>query len=188
MPVRPSIYDIENFKSEQEEAKRIKTTHRESWKRFERTVAKDFGTTRTPLSGSVKTITNSDTLHPFIYVECKYRGDDSFKFIPPLLELDNEKINVIEQISADGEHIYLFKHKDFLKLTKGKILSLEQINNIITYKQYKSILSLYKQTEERAEIENKLPVIALKNKGSNGYLIGLKEKYFKPVQSKLGYG
>lgn len=48
-------------------------TSRSTWKRFERQVAGDQGTTRTPLSGSCSGHTSGDTLHKKIYSEAKYR-------------------------------------------------------------------------------------------------------------------
>jgi hypothetical protein len=49
-------------------------THRGTWKRFEREVAKGMGTVRTPLSGmNSGHNTSSDTLHKKIYSEAKYR-------------------------------------------------------------------------------------------------------------------
>jgi len=47
------------------------------WKSFERTVSKFFGTTRNPLSGGNSKHTQSDTLHPNLYIECKYRKKSS---------------------------------------------------------------------------------------------------------------
>jgi len=44
-----------------------------AWKAFERRIAKSLGTHRTPLSGGASRHTRSDTLHPHLYVECKYR-------------------------------------------------------------------------------------------------------------------
>lgn len=45
-----------------------------SWKRLERTVARKLKTTRNPLSGRASGHnTSSDTLHPLLYVECKYK-------------------------------------------------------------------------------------------------------------------
>ncbi|HUW95561.1 MAG TPA: hypothetical protein VMW58_07215 [Anaerolineae bacterium] len=44
------------------------------WKAFERRIAKSLGTERTPLSGIASKHTRSDTLHPILYVECKYRS------------------------------------------------------------------------------------------------------------------
>lgn len=44
-----------------------------AWKAFERTVARAFGTTRTPLSGGNSKQTRADTLHPGLFIECKHR-------------------------------------------------------------------------------------------------------------------
>jgi hypothetical protein len=44
-----------------------------SWKVGERDVADFFGTNRTPLSGGSSRHTRSDTLHPTLFVEVKYR-------------------------------------------------------------------------------------------------------------------
>lgn len=44
-----------------------------AWKAFERRIAKSLGTVRTPLSGISSRHTSSDTLHPDLYVECRYR-------------------------------------------------------------------------------------------------------------------
>jgi len=49
-------------------------TARETWKKFERKVAKKLGGFRTPLSGSNSRITSGDVVHPCYYVECKYRS------------------------------------------------------------------------------------------------------------------
>ena len=48
------------------------------WKAFERKVAAMLDTRRTPLSGMMSGHgTHSDTLHPLIYVECKWQGTKS---------------------------------------------------------------------------------------------------------------
>jgi hypothetical protein len=43
------------------------------WKQAERNAARALGTTRTPLSGGASRQTRSDSLHPRIYLETKYR-------------------------------------------------------------------------------------------------------------------
>lgn len=43
------------------------------WKDFEREVANDFGTERTPLSGGNSKHTRADTLHSMLFIECKKR-------------------------------------------------------------------------------------------------------------------
>lgn len=87
------------------------STHRNTWKRMERVVAQFFGSRRTPLSGSNSGHdTNSDSLHPHVYIEAKLR----------------EKFSVYE---------------------------------------------LFKDTAEKAKIEKKIPVLALKQKGETGFLL-----------------
>lgn len=89
-------------------------TSKSCWKSFERKVAEFFGTKRVPLSGSNSGHgTNSDSLHPKVYIECKVR----------------EKF---------------------------------------------SIWSLFVDTEKKAKVEKKVPVVALKQKGEQGYLLLLR--------------
>ena len=89
-------------------------TSKSFWKSFERKVTEFFGTKRVPLSGSnSRHGTNSDSLHPKVYIECKVR----------------EKF---------------------------------------------SIWSLFVDTEKKAKVEKKVPVVALKQKGEQGYLLLLR--------------
>lgn len=88
-----------------------KPTSKSCWKGFENLVAKFFGTRRVPLSGSNSGHgTNSDSLHPKLYIECKVRS---------------------------------------------KI----------------ALWQLFIDTENKAKVENKLPVVAIKQKGEKGYLL-----------------
>ena len=50
-------------------------TARNTWKAFERRVAAVFGCKRQPLSGSSgrSDVTRSDSNHPALFIECKYR-------------------------------------------------------------------------------------------------------------------
>lgn len=191
MPIRPpeiDIQDIEQFQQEQNQPKRT-TTHKETWKAFERKVSADFGTTRTPLSGMVKTITNSDTLHKFIYVECKLRSNQKeFKFWDELYTHRKEAKKAsstqfpIYSILHKEELVILMDSADFFCLMKhtGKYDSLT-----LNLHNCKSVLSLYKQTVERALIEEKTPVICLKKKGKPGYLIGTHPKNIEVLQKLL---
>ena len=89
-------------------------TSKSTWKGFERIVAAFFGTKRVPLSGSNSGHgTNSDSLHPKVYIECKVR----------------EKF---------------------------------------------ALWSLFKDTESKAKVEKKVPVVAIKQKGEQGYLLVLR--------------
>ena len=169
--------------TEEELSKPVKTTHKESWKAFERAVSKDFGTHRTPLSGMVKTITNSDTLHKKIYVECKYRAND-YHFWDEFMALRQANAGriVAWKVAYKGEKVWLFYFKDFFTLmnaTRKKIFLHDSGGK------YRSILTLYRQTEQRAEIENKTPLIALKRKGCTGYLVGTHPDFLDILRSDL---
>ena len=98
-----------------------KPTSKECWKSFERTVATYFGTRRVPLSGSNRGHgTNSDSLHPKLYIECKVRS---------------------------------------------KI----------------ALWQLFSDTEKKAKLESKIPVVAIKQKGEKGYLIVLRPQDLENV-------
>lgn len=194
MPIRPdkpkqvevSMDDIEEFKEDAGSNKLKRGTSKETWKKFERGVASDFGTTRTPLSGMVKTITNSDTLHPKIYVECKLRAND-FMFWEELEELEKKSGKKLCGLTiAKGEkEILLMPSKHFFSLVKSIKFDLNLISEKILSKKHTSVLSLFNQTEERAEIEGKLPVVALKKKNKKGYLIGTHPKYLVELHKIL---
>lgn len=96
-------------------------TSKECWKSFERLVASYFGTKRVPLSGSNSGHgTNSDSLHPKLYIECKVR------------------------------------------------------NKI-------AIWQLFVDTENKAKVEKKIPVVALKQKGEKGYLLVVRPEDLQKV-------
>ena len=96
-------------------------TSKSCWKGFERKVAEDFGTKRVPLSGSNSGHnTNSDSLHPELYIECKVR------------------------------------HKI-------------------------SLWTLFADTEDKAQHENKVPIVAIKQKGAKGYLLVLRPEDLQKV-------
>ena len=98
-----------------------KPTSKSCWKEFERVVAKFFGTRRVPLSGSNSGHgTNSDSLHPKLYIECKVRG---------------------------------------------KI----------------SLWQLFTDTEQKAKVEKKVPVVAIKQKGEKGYLLVMRPNDLQKV-------
>lgn len=98
-----------------------KPTSKSCWKGFERLVAKFFGSKRVPLSGSNSGHgTNSDSLHPKVYIECKVR----------------EKI---------------------------------------------AIWSLFVDTENKAKVEKKVPVVALKQKNEKGYLLVIRPEDLQKI-------
>lgn len=96
-------------------------TSKSAWKSFERTVATYFGTRRVPLSGSNSGHgTNSDSLHPKLYIECKVRS---------------------------------------------KI----------------ALWQLFTDTEKKAKVEGKVPVVAIKQKGEKGYLLVMRPEDLEKI-------
>lgn len=96
-------------------------TSKSCWKTFERIVANYFGTRRVPLSGSNSGHgTNSDSLHPKLYIECKVR------------------------------------------------------NKI-------ALWQLFVDTEKKAKVEGKVPIVAVKQKGEKGYLLVMRPEDLEKV-------
>lgn len=96
-------------------------TSKSAWKSFERVVATYFGTRRVPLSGSNSGHgTNSDSLHPKLYIECKVRS---------------------------------------------KI----------------ALWQLFTDTEKKAKVEGKVPVVAIKQKGERGYLLVMRPEDLEKI-------
>ena len=156
-------------------------TSKSAWKSFELKVASDFDTNRTPLSGMCKSLTNSDTLHPKIYVECKLRGGDKdFVFWDEVEKtkkpLQSRIVGFILLDKVTKEEIWLFYSEDFIRLIKGSIFDLNLVNRFSVNVGHKSVLSLYRQTVDRAEIEEKIPVVAIKKKNKKGYMLGTNPK------------
>lgn len=101
-------------------------TSKSCWKSFERTVADFFDTRRVPLSGSNSGHgTNSDSLHPQLYIECKLR------------------------------------------------------NKI-------ALWQLFSDTENKAKVEGKIPIVAIKQKGAKGYLLIIRPDDLKNISDIMG--
>lgn len=85
-----------------------------SWKRLERRVAYDFGTRRTPLSGSRSGhSTRSDTLHPELFIECRQRVREA---------VITEFAEVRRLAHREGREPMLVKHE---KRAKKKLVVLD---------------------------------------------------------------
>ena len=95
-----------------------------TWKAIERKVARFFGAERTPLSGGNGKITRSDSLHPNLFIETKYR----------------------------------VKH---------------------------SAVTLWRDTYDKAVVENKIPVVCLAEKGKQGFWILFKSTDFADIHKIL---
>jgi len=100
-----------------------KPTSKSTWKGFERLVATFFGSKRVPLSGSNSGHdTNSDTLHPKLYIECKVR--DRFALWSLFKDTEDkatrEKKTPIVAIKQKGEkgYLILIRPEDLEKVYK----------------------------------------------------------------------
>lgn len=117
-------------------------TSRSTWKAHERNTARQFGTERNPLSGSCGKHTGSDSLHPKLFIECKYKKKHSviglFRETAEKAKKEN-KIPIIS-LKERGTHgtYYLIKDTD-LKEVLQCLLEHEQqkvVNtNLTPYKQ-----------------------------------------------------
>ena len=69
------------------------------WKAFERFVSTIFSTTRTALSGGNGKMTRSDSLHPNLFVSCKYTQSNN-KGLRALVDEEREKAAVEKKIAV----------------------------------------------------------------------------------------
>jgi len=104
---------------------RFRYTMSKTWKRFELTVARFFGSERNPLSGGNSKHTRSDTLHKDLYIECKYR-------------------------------------------TAGSALD-----------------TLFADTDIKAVVEHKVPIVCTKKRGQSGFLITIHSDDFAYIHEVL---
>jgi hypothetical protein len=94
------------------------------WKQFERWIASLFTTTRNSLSGGTSKMTRSDSLHPDLFISCKYTRSNH-KQIRTLLKEERQKAEAEQKtaILAIGEfndraNTFLVIHvQDFEQLT-----------------------------------------------------------------------
>jgi hypothetical protein len=69
------------------------------WKNFELYVAKIFNTSRNALSGGNAKISRSDSLHPFLFLSCKYTAAFSAR-LRKLVDEERSKAVVENKISV----------------------------------------------------------------------------------------
>lgn len=69
------------------------------WKKFERFVADIFSSTRNALSGGNSKITRSDSLHPALFISCKYTRHNN-KQLRDLVAEEREKAAVENKIAV----------------------------------------------------------------------------------------
>ena len=89
-----------------------------TWKKIEQKVASFFGSKRTPLSGGNSGHTRSDSLHPVLYIETKYRVVHSavrlWRTTATLADLE-EKIPVVALAEKGSRGFWLVIHSEDLQ-------------------------------------------------------------------------
>lgn len=95
---------------------------------------------------------------------------------------------VVTDKKDDDNKLYLFFRDDFFRLMSGNELQLNLIEIRLGTSIYKSLLSLYSETQDRAEIEEKIPVVAVKKKNKKSYLIGTHPSNFEVLHKILKRG
>lgn len=179
-----------------------------AWKVFEREVANFFGTTRSPMSGMIKAVTNSDSLHRKLYIECKYRATFSLitthkerwdwweketrlaaKFRPQEEFVRKAVVyRLLNSKKYPGGAVYFFSPEDIGRVLYGitfkggrPAINAKRVE-MLPYKA-DSLLALYKETEERAMLEEKIPLVCVKMKQTKGWLIGIAPQYIEHLRS-----
>jgi hypothetical protein len=106
--------------------------HRSTWKCFERYIAGIFSSTRNSLSGGNSKMTRSDSLHPHLFISCKYTQSNNLG-LRKLVDEEREKaaaenktaICVIGQAGDKSNAIVVLHLKDLPQLCQdirdGKI-------------------------------------------------------------------
>lgn len=191
-----TIPDILLHAEQLQKGRKIDTTASETWKKFERNVSEFFNTVRNALSGSWTGVSNSDTIHPHFYIECKYRKEFEFSTTFKKMREAQPAGRVLTFVFTDFKvypgDLWLFDKRDmervieavsFVSNEQGEgrfIISSNKIN-LQRQKKHGGMLSLYRQTVERAALEGKIPIVAVKMKGHHHFYLGIDPKHLKMV-------
>lgn len=165
------------------------STHSSTWKKFELCVAKFFETDRTPLSGMAASLSKADTLHPRFFIECKLRQDFAiirhYKAAKKTLKgegIDKPLVFRITNFQKYRGDLWLFEMiyweqllgtVNEVKDTEGnpRMVMLANKFHMDRTQKADTLCNLYSRTNELAEREDKLPIVAIKMKGSIGWYI-----------------
>lgn len=69
------------------------------WKAFERYIASIFNTTRNSLSGGNSKMTRSDSLHPDLFISCKY-SKSNHRMLRRLVDEEREKATAENKLAV----------------------------------------------------------------------------------------
>jgi len=145
-------------------------THRNSWKNRERKIAAFFGTKRTPLSGGNSGHTRSDTLHPKLFVEVKMRQHH------PVLDLwfEAKKLAMAGDWPVPPIAMLVERETNDSWVLWHSASTMKMPDPMSTWvytviRKSFAVTNLWKVTAVLAEREDKIPLVALVEKGKAGF-------------------
>ncbi len=175
-------------------------TSSSTWKAFEREVARFFGCERTPLSGMCHSLTKADTLHLDLFIECKLRSNfrifTRFREIKTALKKQKVDLPLVIRLTNGRKYqkgdVWLFDYCDIEKVAQSAIVGYADDGSVkLTYlmrnialdktEKADTILTLYKEVEEKSLKEEKVPVVAIKMKNRKGWLVAVAPIYLSKV-------
>jgi len=143
-----------------------------TWKSVELRLAKMFGTKRTPLSGGNSGHTRSDTLHKRLFIELKHGNSSTIKTM--WKEWDKDVCVLVKS------------HEIVLSMLHTSNLTERMATKLIVIKRKNfGAIKLFKETEELAKLENKIPVVVLHKKGTHGFLLIAKASDFEQIKKEI---
>lgn len=180
------------------------STHKSTWKNFERTVAAFFNSHRTPFSGMLPYGTKSDIEHDVFFVECKYRVSfpvykkyEEFKGIkvPGMVkssDLIPKVLDITNMRKYSRGQLWLFSYEDAVKISHAASLVCDTegkpriiiLKRKLAVKRAKAdmLVTLYREIRVKAETENKVPIVAIKQKNKQGWLMAVDPIYLNNIK------
>jgi hypothetical protein len=106
-----------------------------TWKSFELRIAKFFGAQRNPLSGGNSKHTRSDSLHPVLFVECKWRQKSSlcnlYRNTVPMAKVEGKIPVLAITDKATKADLIVMRKEDLLEVAKYATEELQQVHEEI---------------------------------------------------------
>ncbi len=151
------------------------------------------GSTRTPLSGGNSKITRSDTLSDYWFVESKLRG--KFPFFEVFNELQSKVRSVNLRTGSNRTPLYIIESgeeklavmlfKEFSRIVNapepsphepvyGEVFLSDRFYIVHLYDKDYPGKTLFWETVEKAEAENKVPLVGMHVKGKQNDLVMMK--------------
>jgi hypothetical protein len=138
------------------------------WKVLERQAAAFFGTNRVPMSGAMRNLkTRSDSLHDRLFLEAKYRAENSLVHKYYALHDRKTRPVVIGLRNKNIRGYLLLLHCDALEYVATNcdvVHTSKKIHFEFWVRDRWAAYNLYTDTAEKAAIEEKAPVVVLREK------------------------